>query len=490
MGKIVGVRSRPVYSTQKRFFMKKPFRLSPLVPLAATGVIVTAAACAMQPAAIQPAGGMGNNVQPATSAGKKAPAAPVRTGQDALGDWTTDSPGVRRKITVGDLPAPFDTKSVDHGPRRVEKPENAWPKAPAGFEVQRFAEGLENPRVLVTAPNGDIFVAESGPGRVKIMRDADGDGKPETTEVFASGLRQPFGIGFYPVGPNPQYVYVANTNSVVRFPYKNGDLKATGPEELITDTIPGGGRLRGGGHWTRDLQFSKDGKKMYVSVGSLTNVNQENNPIEEQRARIFEFDPDGKNGRVYAYGIRNPVGLAIQPDTGKLWTSVNERDGLGDHLVPDYVTSVKDGGFYGWPYYYIGSHEDPRKKGERPDLKDKVTVPDVLLQSHSASLDLTFYNGNNFPKEYKGNVFACEHGSWNRSRRTGYKVVRIPVEKGKATGEYEDFLTGFVADEDGVWGRPVGVTVARDGALLVSDDNSNSIWRVVYRGDKAKTAQR
>jgi glucose/arabinose dehydrogenase len=464
------------------------FRASLAVSLAFTGAAFTISGlsgCANNFGANQP-GTISGASTPALSPASApiAPKAPAPlTGEAALGDWSTDAPGVRRKLTPKDLPAPFATKSVDNGPRRVPRPANAWPKAPEGFEVQQFSTNVENPRVLVTAPNGDIFVAESGPGRVKVLRDSNGDGKPEATEVYASGLRQPFGIAFYPVGPNPQYVYVANTDSVVRFPYKSGDLKATtGEPELVTNTIPGGGRLRGGGHWTRDLVFSPDSKKMYVSVGSLTNVNQENNPIEANRALIFEFKPDGTNGRIFASGIRNPVGLAIQPGTGTLWTSVNERDGLGDHLVPDYVTSVKDGGFYGWPWYYIGANEDPRKKGERPDLKDKVIVPDVLLQSHSASLDLTFYTGNNFPKEYRGHIFACEHGSWNRERRTGYKVVRIPIDKNKATGEYEDFLTGFVSDDANVWGRPVGVTVARDGSLLVSDDGSGTIWRVVYRG--------
>jgi glucose/arabinose dehydrogenase len=412
--------------------------------------------------------------------GVRNPRLPDRSGLS--GDWTTDAPGVRRKITPADLPAPFDTPSVDNGPRGVPRPEGALPKAPAGFTVNLFADGLRNPRVLVTAPNGDVFVAESRANRVRVLRDADGDGKAETVQVFASGLKQPFGIAFYPLGDNPQWVYVANTDSVVRFPYRSGNMTAAGPSEMVVNTIPGGGQLRGGGHWTRDIAFSKDGKRLFVSVGSLTNVNTENNPVEKDRALIFSFTPDGKDGKVYAYGIRNPVGLAVEPSTGALWTSVNERDGLGDHLVPDYVTKVKEGGFYGWPWYYIGPNEDPRKKGERPDLKDKVIVPDVLLQSHMASLDLCFYDGNNFPREYRGHIFAAEHGSWNRSRRTGYKIIRIPVSNGRATGEYEDFLTGFVVDNSSVWGRPVGVAVAKDGSLLVTDDGSNSVWRVHYTG--------
>lgn len=422
------------------------------------------------------------SVQGAPAASPAAPNA-LLTSTDARGDWTTDAPGVRRKLTPKDLDKPYETKSVDNGPKVVGRPEGAWPQAPAGFKVSEFATKLNNPRAIVTAPNGDIFVAESGPNRVRVLRDVDGDGKSEASEVFAENLRQPFGIAFYPPGAKPTHVYVANTDSVVRFAYKNGDLKASGGEEMMVDNISGGGRLRGGGHWTRDIAFSRDGKKMWVSVGSKSNVNDDEE--EARRARIFEFTPDGKNERVYASGIRNPVGLAVHPQTGELWTSVNERDGLGDHLVPDYITSVREGGFYGWPWFYIGPNQDPRHEGKRPELKDKVIVPDVLLQSHSASLDLAFYTGQAFPAQYRNNAFAAEHGSWNRSRRTGYKVVRVPLREGKSSGEYQDFLTGFVTPEGNVWGRPVGVTTARDGALLVSDDGSGTIWRVVYGGAKA-----
>ena len=406
----------------------------------------------------------------------------VLTGEAALGDWTTDAPGVRRLLTLKDLDAPYETKSANNRPKVVPRPEGAWPRVPAGFKVTTFAAGLDNPRVVTTAPNGDIFVAESGPNRVRVLRDANGDGNAETKEIFVEGLKQPFGIAFYPPGPNPQYVYVANTDSVVRFPYKNGDLKASGPSETIVNDLDGGGRLTGGGHWTRDVVFSQDGRKMYVSIGSKSNVDENNNPVEECRARIFEYSPDGKNERVFAKGIRNPVGLAINPSTGALWTSVNERDGLGDHLVPDYITQVKDGGFYGWPWYYLGDHQDPRHQGAHPELRGKIIVPDVLLQSHSASLDMIFYTGKQFPQAYNNDAFAAEHGSWNRSRRTGYKIIRVPMKNGKATGEYEDFVTGFVTAEGDVWGRPVGVTVAKDGALLFSDDGGNLVWRVAYTG--------
>ena len=417
----------------------------------------------------------------------KSPAEPSKSqvqrntlaGKDALGDWTTDTPGVRRRITVDDLPKPYDTESVDNGPRMVPQPEGAWPKAPAGFKVERYVAGLNNPREIVTAPNGDLFIAESGPGRIRILRGRDADGKPETNEVFATGLHQPFGIAFYPPGPDPQFVYIGDTDFVVRFPYKNGDLHASGAQETIA-ALPGGGRLRGGGHWTRDVRFRPDGKKMYVSVGSLTNDFEGSRSPEERRADILEFDPDGKNERIFASGIRNAVGLAIHPKTKELWCSVNERDALGNDLVPDYITRVKEGGFYGWPWFYIGPHQDPRHEGEKLEMKDKVLIPEVLLQSHMASLCITFYTGSTFPSEFNNDGFAAEHGSWNRARRVGYKVIRVPQKDGVPTGEFEDFLTGFVTPEGQVWGRPVGVAVAPDGALMVSDDGSGSIWRIQH----------
>ena len=408
-------------------------------------------------------------------------AADVRTGKDALGDWTTDAPGVRRKLTLSDLATPYETPSANNFPRVVKRPEGAWPKAPAGFEVTEFATKLVEPRVIVRAPNGDLFLAESSAGRIRVLRDSGG--KPEVNEVFAQGLSRPFGIAFYPVGPDPKYVYVGNTDSVVRFPYKSGETKASGPAEVIVKDIPSGNeKVGGGGHWTRDLEFSPDGKTLYVSVGSRSNVTDDD--LEKRRACILAFDPDGKNERIFATGIRNPVGLATHPATGQLWTSVNERDALGDNLVPDYITHVEEGGFYGWPWYYIGPNQDPRHDGKHPELKSKVIVPDILLQSHMASLDMTFYDGKQFPEEYKLDAFASEHGSWNRARRVGYKVIRLPMKDGKATGEYEDFLVGFVTDDGNVWGRPVGVAVAKDGALMVTDDGSGTVWRVAYTGIK------
>lgn len=405
------------------------------------------------------------------------------TGKDALGDWTTDAPGVRRKVTIADMAKPFETPSAMNFPRVVPRPEGAWPKAPEGFKVTEFASKLSEPRVIVRAPNGDLFLAESRANRIRVFRDADGDGKPEVNEIFATGLNRPFGIAFYPVGPEPKFVYVGNTDSVVRFPYKNGDTKVSGKAEMIVKDIPSGNeRVGGGGHWTRDLEFSPDGKTLYVSVGSRSN--NDDDKRETRRAAILAFDPDGKNERVFASGIRNPVGLATHPKTGQLWTSVNERDLLGDHLPPDYITHIEEGGFYGWPWFYIGPNEDPRYKGKHPELKEKVIVPDVLLQSHMASIDMTFYDGDQFPKEYLYDAFAAEHGSWNRARRTGYKVIRVPMKDGKATGEYEDFLVGFVTKDGNVWGRPAGVAVAKDGSLIVTDDGSGTVWRVAYTGKK------
>lgn len=397
-------------------------------------------------------------------------------------DYRTQSPGTVHKITVADLPQPGATRSSTNDADVVSRPKDAWPQVPQGFKVELFAEGLRNPRLLRTAPNGDLFLAESRAGEIKVFRGITAQGKPEQVQVFATGLRQPFGIAFYPPTGEPQWVYVANTDSVVRFPYRSGDLKARGASEKIVD-LSAGGRLHGGGHWTRDVAFSKDGKKMYVSVGSLTNNDDpEENEGERERANILEFNPDGSGKRIYASGVRNAVGIATDPRSGELWMSVNERDGLGDNLVPDYISSVKDGGFYGWPYYYMGGNYDPDHKGKKPELKSKVITPDVLLQPHNASLQLTFYTGEQFPEEYRGDIFAAQHGSWNKHVRTGYEVIQVPLENGKATGEYIDFMTGFVTSEGEVWGRPVGVAVGKDGSLFVSDDGSKAIWRVTYTG--------
>jgi glucose/arabinose dehydrogenase len=398
-------------------------------------------------------------------------------------DFRTQTPGATHHIRVADLPAPNEAESVDNGPSEVSRPANAWPQTLPGFKVELYATGLKNPRLMRTAPNGDVFLAESRANEIKVFRGIGPDGKAQQVSVFATGLSKPFGIAFYPSGPNPQWVYIGNTDSVVRIPYQVGDLKARGAPEHIAD-LPGGGRLRGGGHWTRDIAFSNDGKRMFVSVGSHSNNDDtDTHPVEHDRADILEFTPDGKNQRVYARGIRNAVGIATNPQTGQLWASVNERDELGDNLVPDYITHVEEGGFYGWPWWYMGGHQDPKHNGKHPELKSKVITPDVLVQPHNASLEMLFYDGAQFPSEYKGDIFAAEHGSWNRRVRTGYEVVRVPLHgQARASGEYEDFLTGFVTPNGDVWGRPVGVAVAKDGSLLVSDDTGNCIWRVSYTG--------
>lgn len=423
-----------------------------------------------------------SNAQPKQSAhiAGKTPTATI-TGKSAMSDWRTDKPGLRRIITSEDLPPPYATNSVDNGPRIVGRPADALPVVPKGFTVNIFAEGLQNPRKIITSPNGDIFIAESDPGRIRLLRDETEAGHATTNSIFAAGLDKPFGLAFYPPGPNPQYLYVGNTGAVVRYSYRNGDLTARGAAEVVVPDIPGGGRLRGGGHWTRDVVFSKNAKRMYVSVGSVTNVFEGERGNEERRADILSYNPDGSAYQLYASGIRNAVGLAIHPITGDLWASVNERDGLGDDLPPDYITRVKAGGFYGWPWYYIGPNEEPRHAGKHPELKTKVIIPDLLIQAHSASLCMTFYTGKTFPLEYRYEGFAAEHGSWNRLKRTGYKVIRVPLKNGIPSGEYEDFMTGFVTEDGNVWGRPVGITTAKDGALLVSDDGSGTIWRIQHK---------
>lgn len=421
----------------------------------------------------------------------------VRAGADAFGTWEGDAPGVSRHITPADLPAPTHTENDPEAPdfenmaKVVAAPQGKMPDVPEGFAVQVFASGLNQPRVIRTAPNGDVFVAESGSGRVLVFAaDAAGDA-PAKPQVFAEGLEKPFGIAFYPPA-QPRYVYVAAANQVVRFPYKAGDRKATGSAEVIIPDIP---TQR---HWTRDLAVSPDGQRLFVSIGSASNVAAgmpEKSPEEirafekthglgaawgdeENRAVVRVFDAEGENVRNFATGLRNCSGMTVQPGTGTLWCTGNERDHLGANLVPDFLTTVQEHGFYGWPWYYIGGNEDPAHAGERPDLKDKVSVPEVLIQAHSSTLQLVFYDKDAFPAEYRGDAFATLHGSWNREERTGYKVIRARMEGGKPTGVYQDFMTGFVLDKDTVWGRPAGITVTQDGALLVSDDANGTIFRV------------
>ena len=450
------------------------------------------------------------------------------TGQAAFTDWNQQQPGIRHKITLADLPAPNPDEAVSNQPQVIVRPANAWPIAPAGFKVALYAGGdttpmqradnvehmtrsggtFTEPRLIRIAPNGDLFLSDSGAGEVIVLRGVGPDGKAAQIATFASGLDHPFGIAFYPAD-NPKFVYVANTSNVVRFPYHSGDLHATVAAETVVPQLAGWAQLTGGGHWTRDVVFTKDGQHMLVSVGSGSNVDDaDTHPNEFHRADILEYTPEGKFVEVYAHGLRNCVGEAINPFTGSLWCSTNERDNLGNHLVPDYVTSVPEGSFFGWPWYYMGGHRDPRLTDpcangtgpnpqlaapltaeqangcQRVDLSSKVLTPDVLVQPHMASLEMLFYptQKENFPADYDGDAFAAEHGSWNRANRAGYEVIRIPMHDGHATGEYDDFLTGFVTPDGQVWGRPVGVAIAKDGSLFVTDDGSRSVWHVTYTG--------
>ncbi|QEL20121.1 PQQ-dependent sugar dehydrogenase [Limnoglobus roseus] len=399
---------------------------------------------------------------------------------------------------VPPLPPPNATPSVVKHPKVIGWPAGKTPTAPAGFEVSLFADELDSPRWFAVLPNGDVLVAEAksipkkeakpeqekgkkeskavGPSanRITLLRDADHDGKPEVRTVFAENLEQPFGMCLV-----KETLFIANTNAVLAFAYKTGWTKLEGPGLKILD-LPKGGYNN---HWTRNLVANKDGTKLYVTVGSASNAGDHGTAEEVLRANILEMNLDGTGLRVFASGLRNPVGLGWEPTTGKLWTAVNERDELGDELVPDYLTSVTDGGFYGWPFSYFGQNEDPRRKGERPDLVKKALVPDYPLGSHTASLGLCFYTDKAFPAKYKGGAFVGQHGSWNRSKFVGYRVAFVPFQDGKpAAAEAEDFLTGFIANENEVYGRPVGVAVATDGSLLVADDASNKVWRVTATG--------
>lgn len=431
------------------------------------------------------------------AAGAYAQDSSVLTGKDAFGDYTKDSPGVKRLIKATDLEPPGATESASNAPGAVPMPEGASPTVPEGFRAEMVASGIENPRAIRFAPNGDLFVANSEPGQVLVLHfDDPSQAKPTSQEVFVDGLKQPYGIAFYPTD-KPEWIYIAESNGLKRFPYKAGDMKAEGNGETILSGIPPEH------HWTRDVVFSKDGKTMYYSVGSGSNVGLDmtmkptpdggdveswisSHPLgvawggEERRAAVLAFDPDGKNERYFATGLRNCAGMTLQPATGNLWCVVNERDELGDNVPFDYATSVKEGAFYGWPWYYIGDNPDPRwKETPREDLKGQVTVPDVLFQTHSAPLNIVFDTSDAWGADYKGDAFVALHGSWNRGSRTGYKVVKLDFdESGKPTGEYEDFMTGFVIDKDNVWGRPVGVAIAQDGSLFVSEDASGTIWKV------------
>ncbi|MCB1496634.1 MAG: sorbosone dehydrogenase family protein [Bauldia sp.] len=418
----------------------------------------------------------------------------ILTGAAAFGDWKESRPGAWRLITPADMPAPYVTKSVNVGPRLVSRPDHPELRTLDGFAAELVATGFSQPRVIRTAPNGDLFIADSAANEIRVLRVPEGAARPVEDSVFASGLDRPYGIAFYPPGPDPEWIYVANTGSVVRFPYTNGDLAAAGEAEVVVPELPTGY------HWTRDIAFSPDGGRLFVAVGSVSNV-AEGVPAEPpggleafasthalgaiwgddaDRGAVLAFNPDGSGKELFATGLRNCSGLAIEPATGDPWCVTNERDNLGDDLPPDFATRVRQGHFYGWPWFYIGDNEDPRDHlaGHRPDLAGKVTVPDVLFPAHSAPLGITFYDGDAFPPEFKGDAFVAMHGSGNRSKWTGYKIVRLEFEDGQPTGAYQDFVTGFVESNRRVWGRPVGVAVGKDGSLFFTEDGSGSVWRV------------
>lgn len=395
------------------------------------------------------------------------------------------------------LPRPYATKSKTNFSKVIGWPPAKTPVAPAGFTVTKFADSLDHPRWIYVAPDGDIFVAESNTilsgikkigasisrkiktqdygesaDRITLFRDTNRDGIPEQRWVFGQRLNQP--LGMLVLG---KHFYVANTGGLLRFDYTPGSHRLSGKGSQVL-SLPAGGYNN---HWTRNIVANPAGNKLYISVGSGTNVAEHGLKNEIRRANILETNPDGSGERVYASGLRNPVGMDWEPVTGRLWTAVNERDGLGDELVPDYITSVKEGGFYGWPWSYYGQHEDPRMEDEpNPEMVKKAIVPDLSMGSHTASLGLVFYNKNGFPRHYQQGAFVSQHGSWNRSVLSGYKVVFIPFADGRPTGSKEDFLTGFIADisKSEVYGRPVGLAVLADGSLLVSDDAAGTIWRV------------
>lgn len=402
---------------------------------------------------------------------ERAPKPSPHTGAPALGSGAS---------VAAKLPAPYTTASAHHNSKVVGWPEGMTPRAPEGFTVTRYADHLHNPRWFYQMPNGDVLVSESSTSKkssandIILFRDTNHDGQPDVREVFLTGLHQP--LGMLLLG---DWFYVGNTDGVYRYPYKPGALHIEGEGQKILD-LPAGGYNN---HWTRNLLASPDGSKIFVSVGSGSNNAEHGMTNEVRRANILEINPDGSGERVYASGIRNPVGMAWAPGTQTLWTAVNERDSLGDDLVPDYFTHVEEDGFYGWPYAYFGPHEDPRLAGQRPDLVAKTLVPDVSLGAHTASLGLAFYTQKAFPAKYQGGAFIGQHGSWNRSVFSGYRVVFVPFTDGKP-GIPQDFLTGFIKDEatSEAYGRPVGVMVLPDGSLLVADDAGNTLWRIRYGG--------
>jgi len=431
---------------------------------------------------------------------ESAPTVEVPVASLRSADWRLDAPGRVHRIDLAALPPPYATSSARNGPKLIARPANAALALPPGFHVEPFAANLEGPRKMLVAANGDILVSETVGGRISVLHPTPDGTRAGAADVYLQGLRQPFGLAFYPNADHPRWLYIAETNRVTRYAYRAGDVKPSGGAEVVIPQLPSGG-----GHFTRDIVFSPDGTQLFVSVGSASNVAESMSKMppdeikawdvehglgaawdrETDRAAVLVFDAAAPAAaKVYATGLRNCVGLTVQPASGALWCTTNERDALGDDLVPDYSTRVRRGGYYGWPWYYLGSNEDPRLQGERPDLRGKTLVPDVPYQAHSASLTMTFYTASTgksaFPASFVGDALVAFHGSWNRSLRTGYKLVRVHMKNDQPTGDYEDFLTGFISDDGNVWGRPVATAQLRDGSLLLSDDGGNVIFRISY----------
>jgi glucose/arabinose dehydrogenase len=430
-----------------------------------------------------------------------APCGIAATAPSESADWRQDQPGRVHRVDLSNLPAPFASASQTNPPRVVARPPGAELSVPPGFQVRVFAGDLSAPRRMRVAANGDILLSEMSGGRITVLRPTRDHSAAAARSVFATGLNKPYGLALYPDARNPRWLYVAETNRIIRYAYSTGDLVARAAPEIVV-SLP-----EGGGHGTRDIIFSPEATRFYVSVGSASNVAEQMPKksvadakrweetrslgaawgAETDRADVLVFSTREPTGpQIYATGLRNCVSLTWQPGTGNLWCTVNERDRLGDDLVPDYSTHLEEGLFYGWPWYYLGANADPRLAGDRPDLAKQVTVPDVPYEAHSAALDLEFYVASAgcaaFPAHYVGDAFATFHGSWNRASRTGYKLVRVRMKGGQASGDYEDFLTGFIIDDDKVWGRPVAIVELADGSLLMSDDGAGLIYRISYTG--------
>ena len=432
---------------------------------------------------------------------------PLLAGRLAFGDYNNDEPGVRRVIRIADLPAPTAIAGGGSEPRMSSREPGQRPTVPPGFSVTLFAQGLRLPRMMKVAPDGMVLVPEATNNRIVAIKMPSRPGSMPLTDIWASSLARPYGLDFWPPGPNPTHVLVAETLRVVRLPYQAGQLRSQGQREVVVPTLP-----QGTGNWERDVAITPDGKQIYISVGSSSSIAPQ--MIQPPLGGIEQWDkqwgvgaawgPDEKRGavliadatppaageenkiRIFANGLRLCTGLTLHPRTGQPWCTAAERDGLGADVPPDFVTQIRQGGFYGWPWFYSGGTRDPRVKLERNEIASKVIAPDVLLQAHSAPFGLAFYTGTQFPADFRGDAFVALRGSWDRLRKTGFKVVRIRFNGNRPMGEYEDFMTGFVDDKFEVWGRPSGVAVAIDGSLLVADDGSGSIWRVMTKEAEAQ----